>query len=212
MIGSQTAAKSKILSHLRKLAPYSIVEKGIGIASSDGVSECNSVGPAVSGLVREDENIQHSVNLSVVSAHEIEARCTCCTPEEMREQWCTHAVALLWKAAELDFFDPRGGFGERESTFRMNSSSPSEIAMVLQEIFSHTSDSDSWQQNSVVPPVGYTPDVAILLDLQSDRLGVKVLFDDTEQEPTIFEGFRRVSSRALDNILLHTLEDEGSWD
>jgi non-specific serine/threonine protein kinase len=58
----------------------------------------------------------------------------------------------------------------------------------------------------------FTPAVSVLLDLSSDRLGIKVAFDDQEQEPTIFEGFKLVSSRALDNILLQVLEDEGSWD
>lgn len=212
MIGSQTAAKSKILTHLRKLAPYSVVEKGIGYATNDHVTDCSNSGSSISGVVRDDDNLQASVSLAVLSAHEIDAQCTCCTREDMREQWCPHAVALLWRAAELDFFDARSGFGERESTFRMNSSSPSEIATVLHEVLAHAADADAWQQSSTVVPVGYTPKVNILLDLQSDRLGVKVLFDDAEQEPTIFEGFRRVSSRALDNILLHTLEDEGSWD
>jgi superfamily II DNA or RNA helicase len=212
MIGSQTATKSKILSHLRKLAPYSVVEKGIGYASNDHVTDFSNSGTSISGVVRDDDNLQASVSLVVLSAHEIDAQCTCCSREEMREQWCPHAVALLWRAAELDFFDERSGFGERESTFRMNSSSPSEIATVLHEVLAHAADADAWQQSSTVTPVGYTPKVNILLDLQSDRLGVKVLFDDVEQEPTIFEGFRRVSSRALDNILLHTLEDEGSWD
>jgi superfamily II DNA or RNA helicase len=213
MIGSQAAAKSKILSHLRKLAPFSVVERGIGFATNDHVTECSGAGPAIGGVVREDENTHHSVKLSVVSAHEIDASCSCCSESDIQEQWCSHAVALLWRAAELDFFDPRGGFGERESTFRMNSGSPAEIAGVVQEIFALDSEASPWDATgAAVAPVGYTPQVCIVLDLNSDRLGVKVLFDETEQEPTIFEGFRRVSSRALDNILLHTLEDEGSWD
>jgi len=131
----------------------------------------------------------------------------------MAEQWCAHAVALLWHASDLDFFDPRGGFGEKESTFRMHASSPTDIANIMREIHSLQADEAPWSNGTApVGKVGYTPRVSIVLDLHADRLGVKVLFDDIDQEPTVFEGFRRVSSRALDNILLQVLEDEGSWD
>jgi superfamily II DNA or RNA helicase len=213
MIGSQTSTKSKILSHLRKLAPFSVVEKGISFASQDHIGECSGSGHVITGVVRDDDSGTQSVRLSVMSAHEIEAHCSCCSASDMQEQWCAHAVALLWRAAELDFFELRGGFGERESTFRVNSSSPSEIASALREMVALDPEPMSWDL-TIGPPsaVHYAPKVSILLDLSSDRLGVKVMFDDQEQEPTIFEGFRRVSSRALDNILLQLLEDEGSWD
>ena len=213
MIGSQAATKSKILSHLRKLAPFSVVERGIGYATGDLVAECSGSGPLMSGVVRDEDGSTYSVKLSVVSAHEIDALCSCSSSEDMQEQWCSHAVALLWRAAELEFFDPHGGFGERESTYRMNSSSPQEIAGIIRELQASRTEPVSWDEGPrAVSPVGYTPHVSIVLDFGSDRLGVKVLFDGVEQEPIIFEGFRRVSSRALDNILLQILEDEGSWD
>ena len=213
MIGSHPSTKSKILSHLKKLAPFSVVEKGIGWASQDMVGDCSSSNHVISGVVREDENTTHSVSLNVISSHEVEASCTCCTREELREQWCPHAVAMLWRAAELDFFEPRGGFGEREATFRVNSSSPAEIAQAIREIQTldtQVPSSDFSGQQS--PAHTITPQVAIVLDLNSDRLGMKVLFDEQEQEPTIFDGFRPTSTRALDNILMQVLEDEGSWD
>jgi superfamily II DNA or RNA helicase len=209
MIGAQSSAKSKILSHLRKLAPFSVVERGISFASQDHVTECGCTGHTVTGNVREDESTAHSVRLEVISAHEIEAQCSCCSTQDLQEQWCAHAVALLWRAAELDFFEARGGFGERESTFKVNSSSPVEIAQAIRGAHSLEpgAASDPASSTSV-----YLPEVTVLLDLSSDRLGVKVLFDEIEQEPSIFEGFKRSSSRALDNILLQVLEDEGSWD
>ena len=213
MIGSHPSTKSKILSHLKKLAPFSVVEKGIGWASQDMVCDCSSSNHVISGVVREDENTTHSVSLNVISSHEVDASCTCSTLEELSEQWCAHAVAMLWRAADLDFFEPRGGFGERESTFRVNSSSPIEIAQAIREIQTldtQVPSSDfSGQQN---PTHTIAPQVAIVLDLNSDRLGMKVLFDEQEQEPTIFDGFRPTSTRALDNILMQVLEDEGSWD
>jgi superfamily II DNA or RNA helicase len=210
MIGAQPSVKSKILSHLKKLAPFSVVERGIGFASQNLVAECSSSGHQITGVVREDENTTHSVTLVVLSAYEIEATCSCCAPSDMLEQWCPHAVALLWRASELDFFDLRGGFSERESTFRVNSNSPTEIAQAVRELFKLESERPIAEAAQVSG--AFTPAVNILLDLSSDRLGIKVAFDDQEQEPTIFEGFKHVSSRALDNILLQVLEDEGSWD
>jgi superfamily II DNA or RNA helicase len=210
MIGAQPSVKSKILSHLKKLAPFSVVERGIGFASQNLVAECSSSGHQITGVVREDENSTHSVTLAVLSSHEIEATCSCCAPGDMQEQWCPHAVALLWRASELDFFDPRGGFSERESTFRVNANSPAEIAQAVRELCkleTERSVSETTHASGT-----FTPSVSILLDLGSDRLGIKVAFDDQEQEPTIFEGFKLVSGRALDNILLQVLEDEGSWD
>jgi hypothetical protein len=67
MIGSHPSSKSKILSHLKKLAPFSVVERGIGWASQDLVGECSSSNHVISGIVREDETITHSVSLHVVS-------------------------------------------------------------------------------------------------------------------------------------------------
>lgn len=210
MIGGQATTKSKILSHLRKLAPYSVVERGISFASQEHVSECGFAGHSITGHVREeDPSVTHSVRLEILSPHDIEASCSCCSAADLQEQWCPHAVALLWRAAELDFFEPRGGFGERESTFRVNSGSPAEIADAIRE--AHALESTS-ATKALSPQAPFLPRVSILLDLSSDRLGVKVLFDDIEQEPSIFEGFRQPSSRALDNILMQALEDEGSWD
>ncbi|MCX6115527.1 MAG: DEAD/DEAH box helicase [Proteobacteria bacterium] len=211
MIGTPTAAKSKILTHLRKLAPFSVVERGVGFATNDNVSECSYAGHTVTGHVREDEVTTHSVQLVVLSSHDIEASCSCSTATDMQEQWCAHAVALLWRAAELEFFEPRGGFGERESTFRANSSSPLEVANAIRDIQSISTEQGSWDSSGATTS-SYAPSVSILLDLSSDRLGIKIFFDEVEQEPTIFDGFRTVSSRALDNILLQVLEDEGSWD
>jgi superfamily II DNA or RNA helicase len=213
MIGSQASTKSKILSHLKKLAPFSVVERGINWASQDMVGEFSSINHTISGIVREDESITHSVSLIVISSHEVDATCSCCSKEDLQEQWCPHAVALLWRAAELEFFEPRGGFNERESTFRVNSSSPAEIAQAIREV--QTFDAKAGSSDSGITPNSnkpVTPNVTIVLDINSDRLGMKVLFDEQEQEPAIFKGFRPTSTRALDNILLQILEDEGSWD
>ena len=139
-------------------------------------------------MVREDEQTTHSVRLTVVSSHEIEAACSCCTPADMAEQWCPHAVALLYRASELEFFDPRGGFSERESTYRINANSPAEIATAIRELCALNGEAPSKAVLNQHTNTPVTPAVSILLDLSSDRLGIRVSFDDQEQEPTIFEG------------------------
>lgn len=212
MIGAQTPAKSKIITHLKKLAPFSVIERGVSLAAHGHVVECGSAGHTITGVVREDEALTHSVTLTIISAHEVDALCSCCAATDMHEQWCAHAVAVLYRASELDFFDPRGGFSERESTFRINPHSPADVAAAIREVAGLASSSTGSELRLAPTPSVSTPAVSILLDLSSDRLGVRVAFDEQDQEPTIFEGFRQTSSRALDNILLQMLEDEGSWD
>jgi superfamily II DNA or RNA helicase len=212
MIGAQTSTKSKIISHLKKLAPFSVVERGVNLAAQGQVLECSCAGHIITGVVREDEATAHSLTLTVVSSHEVEAACSCCSRADMQEQWCPHAVAILYRASEIDFFDPRGGFSERESTFRINPNSPADVAAAIREVANLTPSNSGTDFALTTTSSIFTPVVSILLDLSSDRLGVRVAFDEQEQEPTIFEGFRSVSGRALDNILLQMLEDEGSWD
>jgi superfamily II DNA or RNA helicase len=212
MIGSQTSAKTKVLSHLKKLAPFSVIERGVTFAQQNLVTECSCAGHLITGVVREDETTTHSLTLTVVSPHEIEAVCSCCSRADMDEQWCAHAVALMLRASELDFFSPRGGFSERESTYRVNPNSPVDVASAIRDLANLSSENPASSSVITFAPHAIAPTVSILLDLSSDRLGIRVAFDDQEQEPTVFEGFRVVSNRALDNILLQVLEDEGSWD
>jgi superfamily II DNA or RNA helicase len=199
-------AKTKIVQHLKKLAPYSVIERGLDFASQGEVLECYCAGRSITGIVRDGDSATHSLTLSVISASEVDALCSCCSAEEMQEQWCPHAVAILYRASELELFDPRGGFGERESTFRLTPNSPSEVAVAIREVSSLDPFSTSPAK------LALSPSVDIFLNLNSDRLGVRVTFDGQEQEPALFEGFRTVSNRALDNILLQQIEDEGSWD
>lgn len=201
---NSSLVSSKIVQFLRRLAPPSAVDRAIISAQSGNILETSKSGAKVIGVVRDQDEQQHNVNLEFVSNQDVLAQCTCSTAEEMSEQWCHHALALLWKASDLGFFDTNSGFESSESTFRMNLTSPEEIASVISEI--------SDKITAPAPAAVYTPEVSITLDLRSDRLGVKLFFDKELQGPYIFESFAAVSSRALDNILLTTLEDEGSWD
>ncbi len=196
--------RSKILEFLKTRAPFSVVESGMSLASEGQVLECSKTGSTIHGVVRDADETHQSVSLDFTSSRESDARCSCSTAEEMQEQWCPHAVSLLWRSCELGFLDSSSGFVSSEAIHRAGGSSAQEVADVIREVSRTESASPATSH--------YKPRVSIALDLSSDRLGVRVLFDDEPQAPTLFEGFRQQSSRALDNILLRLVDDEGSWD
>ncbi len=196
--------RSKILRVLRKHAPYSIIDSGIELAESGAVVESNKQGSRIHGIVKESEESQHSVSLEVLASQEIVAECSCCSREEMDEQWCSHAIAVFARACELQFFDAHHGFPATESTIRLNTSSPEEIALVITEI--------SRVEYRPKAPVVLDPTVEIVLDLKSDRLGVQILFDGEPQGPQLFEGYKPPLKRALNEIIVRLLDDEGSFD
>ena len=159
------------------------------------------------GVVKErpePEAPSYSTTLKVISGYNVEAECSCSSAEEMQEQWCAHAVALFWRSHDLGFFESESGFDTKESTFRVANTSPAEIANVITELSTATL--------VVAPEERFYPEVSIALDLSTDRLGVQVLFNGECQTPTLFEGFTRRSDRALDNLLLKALEEDGVWD
>lgn len=201
---SSPAHRSKIISFAHRRAPYSIVDLASEYANLGYVSECAKAGNRITGIVRDKEDLSHPVSLEIIRGQDIYAECSCSTREEMAEQWCVHTVALLMRSSDLGFFELYSGFAASESVLRMNTSSPSEIAEVIREV--------GQQIAEAAPLAPYHPEVAILLNLASDRLGVKVLFDGDEQGPKLFEGFERRSARELDNLLLRILDEEGNWD
>ncbi len=195
--------REKAIDFLKKHSPFSVIDSGQKVAEAGFVSECAKTPSGVHGIVREGE-LSLAVRLTFLNAQEIEGTCTCSSAEDMQEQWCQHAVAVFWRAADLGFFEPQSGFESSEATYRMSTSTPADIAAVISEIGSPT--------GKAAPEVHFLPQVKIVLETSSDRLGVKLFFDGEEQTPTIFEGLKRQSNRALDNILLRLLDDEGMWD
>ena len=195
--------KPKFLELLRKHAPYSVVDRGILLAKEGSVVESSRAGNRLTGVVKEND-ATYSVSVELQSDRVNDAQCTCCTTEEMSEQWCHHAVALLWRGFELEFFKTDSGFAATESVYRMNVTTPTDIAAVIREVGS--------QEPMTFPVPHFIPEVSIELDYSTDRLGVRVLFNDEPQAPKVFEGFGVTSDRALDSILLRLLDDSGSWD
>lgn len=204
MVQLESEDRSKVLSYLRHHAPYSIIDIGIEQAIAGAVTECSKQNNQVQGNFRESDELSHSITLEILSSQEIDGSCSCCTSEEMQEQWCTHGVALFWRACELGFFDAHHGFPATESTYRMNTSSPDEIAGVISEI--------SRVERRPAGTAIYAPEVQVVLDVKSDRLGVQVLFDGKPQGQNLFDGFQTASNRALNEILIRFLDEEGSFD
>jgi superfamily II DNA or RNA helicase len=187
---------------LKTVTSRSMIDQGTALFKAGGVVEFNRTAQTVRGIVKDvDETF--SVSLTLIEQNKLEAQCGCCSAEDMLEFWCQHAVALFLKANELGFFDPSGGFGSEESKIRMNMSSPSEIASVIDDL-NHI-------EITAQRPVAYYPKVHVLLHCTTDRLGVQVHFDGTLQMPRAFDAVQ-VSSRALDTILLKLLEEYGTWD
>ena len=199
--------KTRLLSYIRQQAPYSIVDRGMALAATDSAIECHKTGSKIHGVVttQDDNSESFSVELEVISSNKIFAHCTCSSDEDMNEQWCAHAVGLLWKGCELGFFSEHAGFPETESTYRMNTSSPQEIARIIDHITAE-------DLTTVSTEIRYIPEVEVWLDVNSDRIGVQVRFDGNTQAPRLFEGFSESSSRTLDNFLIETLDNEGHWD
>ncbi|MFM1846673.1 MAG: hypothetical protein RL417_147 [Pseudomonadota bacterium] len=202
MADLQSAQRAKLSNYLKGRAPYSVVDRGIDCAIAGRVIECSRSGSTIHGVVEESDGNAHTVNLQVTSRESVDSLCSCSDPEEMNEQWCHHSVALLWRASDLGFLESESGFVSRESTFRINPGSPEEIAAVVAEM--------KTAHPTLIRP--FHPTVSLILHLHGDRLGVKVFFDGAEQTPGLFHDFEKKSDRALDNILLQVLEDEGTWD
>ncbi len=204
MSHTHSELKERIFTYIKRHAPFSVVDTGLKLSSDGHVTECYQSGNKILGAVKQDEDTIHSVSFEMLSGQELDAHCSCVSHDEMAEQWCAHAVALLWRASDLGFFDTHAGFADSESTYRMNMKSPQEIAAVIGEI--------SKVESRAMTALNYTPEIAILLDTSSDRLGVQILFDDEIQGPSLFDNYRRLSARALDNILYDILDEHGSWD
>ncbi len=203
MVFAADTTSDRLVHYIRKHAPFSVVELGTRFAREGRVLESSKIGEEVRAIVRDDGDVAHSVSLQIISDHEVESNCSCSSREDLVEQWCPHVVALVLRAHELGFFTASSGFAAKESTYRLNTSSSAEIAAILAELPLATTGTT---------PIRSLLKVTVELETSTDRLGVKIFFDGTPQTPALFEGFRVHSRRALDNILLQILEEEGSWD
>lgn len=202
MTTEQVIQRSRVVEYLRRVAPFSVVEKGRSLMTQGLVNEAVRCGDSIQGTVIDEGGEHYSTSLKVHSNRDISASCSCSSEQEMQEQWCSHAVAFLWNVYELGFFEPRAGFSCSEATYHPNTDRPQELADAIRD----AGNTAAWQTD-----YQYHPEVAVLVMVDRDRLGIKVFFDQRQQAPTIFEGFTPLSSRTLDRILLDILDEKGSW-
>lgn len=197
-------ARAKVIAFLKKFAPFSVIDRGVKASDSGDVSECHRVGNTIQGQIKED-NATLVAALNVISPTEVDASCSCCTTEEIAEQWCVHAAALLVRASDLGFLESSQGFSARESTFRSGITGPFEVADLIKDI-------KSTLPNTTKAPLAVKTEVEIRVSVDNDRLGIAVFFNGNNQGTNIFKDANFSSQRALDNILIDLLEREGSWD
>ncbi len=218
----EDSSSEKIRDFLKSKAPFSVIDLGINLSEDDSIVECSKTGDTIQGIVSQQElsneesnseelndnsseaSTEFSLSLRIISGLQIRAKCSCSSVEEMEEQWCPHAVALLWHAHSLGFLSESSGFSDVESIYRINTNSPKEIAKIVKD-----ASSDPAPTSKIKP---YIPNVEVGLELKSDRLGVQLSFDGETQTPSLFEIHSKRSSRALDNLLIQIVDEEGSWD
>ena len=196
------SSESEVKSFLKNYAPFSVLDRGLSLLSRNCVTECAKSGSQIMASV-EDTDESFSLTLDLHSGNNIKATCSCCTEEDLEEQWCHHLVAAVWQSWKLDFLTPTGGFLETESEIRMNHKTPEEISAILKK----TAELEYKEQ---LPE--YYPEVNIELHFDEDRLGIQVFYDKQIQTAQAFEEARNRSYRELDNVLIQVLEDEGAWD
>ncbi len=201
--------KLRIERHLKSLAPYSIVEQGLNFATLGAVSECTKKSNKISARVNDkNEDTVHAVTLEVISSNQIKAFCSCSTEEQMNEQWCSHAVATLWKSYDLGFFFKGLSFTSElqpldENLQRVSSHNVASVINELSELTKHESD-------LLAEPLR-DPEVSIRL-FTSTYLGAQFFLNQDLARPAVFGRRQQSSNRELDNLLYRVLDEKGSWN
>lgn len=208
---SATSSKSRILDYLKQMAPFSIVDLGLELAEKGHVIELSRSGSKVIGSVRELDEQIHNVSLEILSESDVEGLCSCSTAEDMSEQWCAHAVAVLWRAYDLELLRSDAGFASRESSFRIRTATVDDFAQFIRdtdEAPAGLSSQEALDVHGALFPSS-TNEISFKLDCTSDRLGVRILLDGETMGPRLFGEAPR---RALLRMLVNLLENRGSWD
>jgi superfamily II DNA or RNA helicase len=197
---------AQLHEHLKSRVSPTCYEVGWALARSGSVLNLSQ--PTVDSMtasVRDPVGTTQATTITASRDDVISIECSCSRLAEFGDQWCEHAVAtLVQRYPEMP--DPLQSEEVIAEHFgRTWSTPPSEVANVLSAIGLHDDEQG--------PAVSHIlPEVSVLLDVSSDRLGVKVLFNGEPQHPHLGVVHGPRSDRALDSILLHLLEERGSWD
>jgi hypothetical protein len=198
----------KIRDYLECRIPNEVINQGVELAESGAVVEVSRSGCVINGIVtRSEDRSSCACRLTLESPSELSATCSCLPKQQSSHSscWCIHSVALLWSASRLDLLSKDAGFPSEGTALIQGRSIVQEAAQVIRDLSSLSvlSQSESKPLN---------PSVVIELEHTSDRLGVRVFYDEENQRPRVFDFLSKRSSRELDNLLIDLLEDYGSWD
>ena len=194
--------RERIAQFARRYAPFSVVDRGITLAEEGCVRELSRTLNQISASVEDNaDSFRTGLTLQHAAARSdgVKASCSCCSLEDMQEQWCPHAVALLSQSEATGLTTLTLAQAEDSYTPRINDSSAAEVAGVLRALA---------RQGAEPEPAG-APSVSIALEFRATHLELRLAFDGVPQ--TRLEHHLR-SPRELDNLLLHLLDDAGHFD
>jgi superfamily II DNA or RNA helicase len=206
MVENLSFRSSKIVSLLERLVRPELLEAGMTLVKTNSVIESYVNSGKLQGVVREPSERTVSCSVQLDQDRSLEPLCECV---EEPGTWCAHSVALLLSSEELGFLEDDSGFAKREALIRINPNSPRDIAAVLRDLHGTTETATS--DTTALIGEDFRPDVTVILLMAGDRLGVQVRFDQVIQLPTLFRSLQKNSARALDNLLIKLLDDEGVW-
>lgn len=194
---------SKIIHFARRYAPYSAIDRGVSLALSGQARDLTRISNHINGTVEEENQPPRQVKLEVIKHDEVAASCSCSSPEDMREQWCAHAVALLFQSEKSGLSSLSGAAEESDTEYNINNSTAADIADTLRALWDPEADSTSFAT---------APVVSIRLAVREHAVHVQVLCNGEIQGPRSWYRGYRVSPRELDNLLLRKLDDEAVYD
>lgn len=195
---SNFSSESDLKNYLKPFAPYSVVDRGYEMAQNSQVDECSQSGNKIAASV-VDENETFSPSITLGHTGISNASCSCCSDEDIAEQWCSHLVALSFKAWEMELLNLK----PQDDVFNVNQFTPEDLAIKIKEAAKleyHAKKND------------YYPKVGIELKFDDYSLGVKVFHNGKVVTPEVFDNGQEKSARELDNILIQVLEEEGEWE
>ncbi len=200
---ASATSESELRSSLKPFAPYSVVDRGFEYAAFGQVSECQAVGNLISGQVIEDEETFFT-SVEIKSDQFINPKCTCCSEEDLADQWCSHLVALTFHCFQQNIYSNSGNSKEASQTdvFKINAS-PEEIVKSLEtarHLGYHCISKEIY------------PEVKVTLSTSNQSLGIKLYFDQLLITPSELNSDENLSSRQLDQVLLQLIEDHCEWD
>ncbi|NMC62140.1 MAG: DEAD/DEAH box helicase [SAR324 cluster bacterium] len=193
----------KLLNFMRRFAPYSTIDRGTALESSGQLHDISRLSNQINAYVDDEDGRVNRVLLKLISEESVEASCSCCSTEEMEEQWCAHAVALLIHSERTGLSNVAIASGDAGTEYQINRSTSADIAEILRELIESNNKPIS---NFLVP------EVRIGIGFGKGTLLIRPLFNGAIPQHHKLSRGGKASPRELDNLLLRILEEEGLFD